>query len=735
MTISTQSRVVQYTGNGVTTVFPFTFPVRDADHLLVQVYNKTDLSVVTLDPSDYTATGVGPASSGGSITYNPLGVPLTSNDLIVIYRQVPYIQDLDIVNQSGFYPETLEGQLDLMVMQVQQLAESVSRALVVPPVAEFTTSEFVTLMLQIANLLDEIEGLYAIRTAISDVAAIDTDVVALASISAAIAALGSITAAITTVAAIDDDVTAVAGISAAITTVAGIASAVSTVAGISANVSTVAGIAADVTTVADNLVDVTNFADVYQGPKAVAPTLRNDGSALQVGDLYFKTTVTKGLQVYDGGAWGPTANTYAVFGASGAGHSTGLVPDPGASAGTAKFLREDATWATPSGGGSEWYNVVTDGGVDNTGATNVHATLAAAIAAAAAANKTAYLPEGLYELQGDVLYITATNVTVVCENENTIIQKSLNSGTQAVHISSAATYLRWYGGKIYYNNVNSTVSGAHCGFWCEASYAHIERVKVYGIFYVGMLIANSTNSNIIDCVSKGAVNRNFYASYGLAIGDCCVTFVNCVADGAILEGSSTKYTNYGFNSNGFGTGYASIIKYIGCTSRYQTSHGFASSERVTGQQYIGCTAHDIAGPGFLVQYANGFSNQRVMFTGCYALRCAQGFWVIDSIFVNFTGCIASIGTSHGFAFSNGQYCNVTGCLSESNAGDGFYTVAAISPSTAINFVGNNSVTNTGWGFSDGATCTKLLYVGNNSTANGAGTYTFGSTAPVTVGNA
>lgn len=41
-----------------------------------------------------------------------------------------------------------------------------------------------------------------------------------------------------------------------------------------------------------------------------------------------------------------------IFVASGPSHAIGLVPDPGAIAGTTKFLREDATWAVPSGGGS-----------------------------------------------------------------------------------------------------------------------------------------------------------------------------------------------------------------------------------------------------------------------------------------------------------------------------------------------------------------------------------------------
>ena len=37
-----------------------------------------------------------------------------------------------------------------------------------------------------------------------------------------------------------------------------------------------------------------------------------------------------------------------VFGASGAGHAAGAVPDPGSTAGTARYLREDGTWAAPA---------------------------------------------------------------------------------------------------------------------------------------------------------------------------------------------------------------------------------------------------------------------------------------------------------------------------------------------------------------------------------------------------
>jgi hypothetical protein len=58
-----------------------------------------------------------------------------------------------------------------------------------------------------------------------------------------------------------------------------------------------------------------------------------------------------------GGAAQPTFRTVVpadvpVFVASGASHATGAVPDPGASAGTTRFLREDATWQVPSGSSS-----------------------------------------------------------------------------------------------------------------------------------------------------------------------------------------------------------------------------------------------------------------------------------------------------------------------------------------------------------------------------------------------
>jgi len=51
-----------------------------------------------------------------------------------------------------------------------------------------------------------------------------------------------------------------------------------------------------------------------------------------------------------------------IFGASGAPHAKGMVPDPGATAGATRFLREDATWGVPTGTGGGMSNPMTAAG-------------------------------------------------------------------------------------------------------------------------------------------------------------------------------------------------------------------------------------------------------------------------------------------------------------------------------------------------------------------------------------
>jgi hypothetical protein len=154
----------------------------------------------------------------------------------------------------------------------------------------------------VAGVSANVTTVAGISADVTAVAGDAVDIGLVAAVASDVAALGPIAADITAVAAVDTDVTAVAAVDTAVANLGPIAANITTVSGISANVTTVAGISADVTTVATNVADITNFSDVYLGPAAADPTLRNDGSSLQAGDLYFNT-VSDVVKVYDGAAW------------------------------------------------------------------------------------------------------------------------------------------------------------------------------------------------------------------------------------------------------------------------------------------------------------------------------------------------------------------------------------------------------------------------------------------------
>ena len=74
------------------------------------------------------------------------------------------------------------------------------------------------------------------------------------------------------------------------------------------NIGAVAGNATNINTVANNLADINAFANIYLGPSATAPTLDPDGSALDVGDLYFDT-VSQTMKVYSSSGWIPAGSS------------------------------------------------------------------------------------------------------------------------------------------------------------------------------------------------------------------------------------------------------------------------------------------------------------------------------------------------------------------------------------------------------------------------------------------
>ncbi|MFM0769474.1 right-handed parallel beta-helix repeat-containing protein [Escherichia coli] len=125
MTVSTEVDHNDYTGNGVTTSFPYTFRIFHKSDLVVQVVDLSEnITELTLD-TDYTVTGAGGYSGGNVI----LMTALTSGYQISISRELPVTQETDLRNQGKFFAEVHEDAFDKLTMLIQQVRSWFSLAL------------------------------------------------------------------------------------------------------------------------------------------------------------------------------------------------------------------------------------------------------------------------------------------------------------------------------------------------------------------------------------------------------------------------------------------------------------------------------------------------------------------------------------------------------------------------------------------------------------------------------
>lgn len=130
MTVENQNTSVIFTGNGVSTQFPYSFRIPEITMVDIALLDAATNEVVqVLNPGSYTITGVSQDNyDGGMVTYPLAGDPLSSDYKIYIGRTVEYTQGLDLVNQGGFYPESIEYQLDKVIFQIQQLKSGLDRS-------------------------------------------------------------------------------------------------------------------------------------------------------------------------------------------------------------------------------------------------------------------------------------------------------------------------------------------------------------------------------------------------------------------------------------------------------------------------------------------------------------------------------------------------------------------------------------------------------------------------------
>jgi len=131
MTLDTTTSKVIFSGNGATTVFSYSFIIPDAGSV-VAIYTDTDGVSTTLAPSQYTITGLDD-SAGGTITYPTSGPPIANGTTLTLMRSVPLVQETELSNQGGYYPDVVEAALDYLTMQSQQLQEQITRTITASP--------------------------------------------------------------------------------------------------------------------------------------------------------------------------------------------------------------------------------------------------------------------------------------------------------------------------------------------------------------------------------------------------------------------------------------------------------------------------------------------------------------------------------------------------------------------------------------------------------------------------
>lgn len=147
MTVSTEVDHNDYTGNGVTTSFPYTFRIFTKTDLMVQVVDLNEnITVLALD-SDYSVMGAG-TYSGGSVV---LPSPLASGWQISISRELPATQETDLRNQGKFFAEVHEDAFDKLTMLIQQCFSFLRLALRKP---SFIANYYDALNNRIRNLRD-----------------------------------------------------------------------------------------------------------------------------------------------------------------------------------------------------------------------------------------------------------------------------------------------------------------------------------------------------------------------------------------------------------------------------------------------------------------------------------------------------------------------------------------------------------------------------------------------------
>ena len=111
-------------GNGSTRTFPFTFecPAEHPEYIKVYLMQDDGTALAT---SDYQLD-----MDAKQITYPSSGTALPEGKKLVIMRELPLQQMMNLVNNGPYFAEDVETAFDECVMMLQQIAEKLNRSII-----------------------------------------------------------------------------------------------------------------------------------------------------------------------------------------------------------------------------------------------------------------------------------------------------------------------------------------------------------------------------------------------------------------------------------------------------------------------------------------------------------------------------------------------------------------------------------------------------------------------------
>ena len=207
MTISSQTRKAgPFVGSGSTGPFAFAFKIfQPSDMLVVKVNNTTSVETTLVLTTDFTVSLNFDQNSnpGGNVT---LVAPLASGYNMVMSSQIPYLQETDLTNQGGFYPEVITNSLDNLTIQTQQLKEEVDRSAKLP----ITSAEDAdALVADIVRLADSAANIDIVA---NNITSVNTDATYIANINTVAGAIANVNSVGTNIANVNTNATNIASI-------------------------------------------------------------------------------------------------------------------------------------------------------------------------------------------------------------------------------------------------------------------------------------------------------------------------------------------------------------------------------------------------------------------------------------------------------------------------------------------------------------------------------------------